>query len=117
MTTQINEKFTLFWNGPFSQWAPSTFVVDGVTFNCCEQYMMYKKALMFGDYEIAEQIMETDHPRDQKALGREVSGFDRELWEEHCIKIVRDGNYAKFTQNEDLLEELKAMVGTELVEA
>lgn len=117
MTTQLNEKFTVFYGGVFSQWTRATFVVDGVTFNCTEQYMMYKKALMFGDYNIAEEIMHTEHPRDQKALGREVSGFENELWEAHCIKIVRDGNYAKFTQNKDLLAEMAATVGTELVEA
>jgi predicted NAD-dependent protein-ADP-ribosyltransferase YbiA (DUF1768 family) len=40
------EKFTFFYtsSSPFSQWHPSEFDVDGITFNCCEQFMMYHKA-------------------------------------------------------------------------
>lgn len=40
------EKFTFFFRSesPFSQWHPSEFKVDGVHFNCCEQFMMYQKA-------------------------------------------------------------------------
>lgn len=39
------EKFTFFYrsHSPFSQWYPSEFVVDGLEFNCAEQYMMLKK--------------------------------------------------------------------------
>lgn len=40
------EKFTFFFgaDSPFSQWHPAKFEVDGVTYNCAEQYMMYQKA-------------------------------------------------------------------------
>jgi len=107
METKQKEQFAFFWGGSFSQWAKSKFVIDGVEFNCCEQYMMYKKALMFHDYDIAEQIMNSDNPREQKALGRKVDGFDKELWEKYCRDIVYDGNVAKFTQNPDMLDELK----------
>lgn len=117
MKTKTEKEFAFFWGGTFSQWARSTFVIDGVTFNTCEQYMMYKKALMFGDYEIAEKIMEADHPRDQKALGRKVKGFDKDHWERYCKDIVYDGNVAKFTQNEDMLDELMFTGNMTIVEA
>ena len=48
---KTTDRFVLFWNGPFSQWYPSKFTIDGIEYNCCEQYMMAKKALMFGDAE------------------------------------------------------------------
>lgn len=43
---EAKEEFTFFWGkqSPFSQWHKSSFTVDGMTFNCAEQYMMYQKA-------------------------------------------------------------------------
>lgn len=40
------EKYVYFWqkHSVFSQWYPCTFVIDGIKYNCAEQYMMYKKA-------------------------------------------------------------------------
>lgn len=113
------ERFTFFYRSasPFSQWHPARFTVAGVTFQSAEQYMMYGKAKLFGDEQTAWRMMRTASPAEQKALGREVAGFDRELWEARCRSIVYDGNYAKFTQNEPLLGALLATRGTTLVEA
>lgn len=52
-----------------------------------------------------------------KKLGRQVAGFDQTLWEAECQRIVYEGNWAKFTQNEELLTALRATRGTTLVEA
>lgn len=114
---KTTDRFVLFWNGPFSQWYPSKFAIDGIEYNCCEQYMMAKKALMFGDAESHKMIMSTDSPKDQKAFGRRVKGFDKSRWEEECRDIVFDANYAKFTQNGNLLEELMKTGDKEIVEA
>ena len=57
-----SDKYVFFWGGTFSNWFKSDFVIDGVTYNCAEQYMMLKKALMFGDYESAKKIMNTKRP-------------------------------------------------------
>ncbi len=116
-TTEKKEEFAFFWGGTMSQWCPSTFIVDGVEFCTCEQYMMYKKALMFHDYEIASKVMKTTKPKEQKALGREVSNFDKDVWEKYCREIVYDANVAKFTQNPDMMDELMFTVGKTLVEA
>lgn len=111
------EVFAFFWGGNFSQWAKSKFIIDGVQFSCGEQYMMYKKALMFGDFDMAKAIMGTNNPREQKAFGRQVKGFERERWETYCREIVYDANVAKFTQNDDMRDELMFTVGRTLVEA
>jgi hypothetical protein len=113
----MDEKFTFFWYGPFSQWEPSEFEIDDVSYNCAEQYMMAQKAKMFGDDDTYERIMEEDSPREQKKLGRSVKGFNAERWNIRAREIVYDGNYAKFTQNSDLLDKLLATIGTTLVEA
>jgi ribA/ribD-fused uncharacterized protein len=117
MTEMAAESFTLFWHGTFSQWHPSAFEVAGVRFEFAEQFMMYSKALLFGDRATADKIMAAQGPREQKKLGREVSGFDPKTWELFREGVVFTGSYAKFTQNPDLLEELLATRGTTLVEA
>jgi ribA/ribD-fused uncharacterized protein len=113
------EKFTFFYRteSPFSQWHPARFVVNDISFNCAEQYMMFRKAMLFGDKETMEKILLADSPGEQKQLGRMVRGFQKELWEAQCKSFVYDANYAKFTQNQHLLEKLLATKGTTLVEA
>ena len=110
-------KFVFFWNGPFSQWAKSKFVVDGVEFNTCEQYMMYKKAMLFNDTDTADAIMKTSDPRTQKSLGRQVKNFDDAVWMEHAFDYVVAGNRAKFSQNSQLNKALAETKGKVLVEA
>jgi ribA/ribD-fused uncharacterized protein len=111
--------FTFFYTqaSPFSQWYPCTFVVDGNTYSCAEQYMMRGKAVLFGDHAIAAQILAAPHPRDHKALGRKVASFDDAIWRREREAIVLAGNRAKFTQNPELRALLVATRGTELVEA
>ena len=35
-----------FYNGPFSQWHMKHMTIEGVDYNCCEQYMMAGKAIV-----------------------------------------------------------------------
>lgn len=111
------EAFTFFWKGPFSQWHDSTFVVGGVTFTHAEQYMMYAKALLFGDREAAARILASNSPREQKAIGRNARGFDDAVWVMFREGIVYSGNCVKFRQHPDLRAQLFATRGTTLVEA
>ena len=120
------EEFTFFWDGPFSQWEPCYFEIDGIEYNCAEQFMMAEKAKLFGDLDTLEMIMDTDVPRTQKALGRQVSGFVKEIWEDdeetesgqpYCWEVVWRGSMAKFSQNEHLLNALLSTDGTTIVEA
>ena len=113
----MTETYTFFRGGPFSQWTKSKFTIGGLTFNTAEQYMMYRKALLFDDQDIASKIMATGNPKVQKALGRRVRNFDQQVWQNVATDVVYKGNYAKFTQNRQLLEVLLATSGTTLVEA
>lgn len=114
---QTYDKYTFFWSGPFSNWSAAPFVLDGQKYNCVEQYMMQKKALMFGDEEIANEIMKTNNPREQKAWGRKVRGFEMAKWASVARDIVFRGCLAKFTQNPEMYEELMKTSGTLVVEA
>lgn len=111
------EDFTFFWSGPFSQWHPSPFEIDGTIYTCAEQYMMEQKALFFKDEESALKIMGTKNPKTQKSYGRKVKNFDADKWSEVAYNIVLVGNIAKFGQNENLYKFLVESEGTEIVEA
>lgn len=111
--------FTFFMepSSPLSQWHPSEFEVDGISFCCGEQFMMYKKAMLFNDIEMADKIMATPHPNEHQAFGRSVRGFKSKVWKQHCRNIVYRGNYAKFTQNRWLWDILDNTKDSLLVEA
>src|SRR5262249_41109308 len=112
-----DERYTFFWSGPFSQWHPCRFWLGGRYYNCAEQYMMEQKAILFGDPATAERIREARQPRERKALGREVRGSDQERWNAAGRDSVFAGNWAKFTQDDQLKATLLETRGTTLVEA
>lgn len=112
----MNEKFTFFWHGPFSQWYMSDFVVRGVKYNCAEQFMMCGKARLFEDWNSFGQILQLTDPKQMKILGRGIKGFEKSYWEIHARGIVYEGNKAKFEQNKSLYDLLMATEGC-LVEA
>lgn len=109
-------QFTLFYGGHFSQWYRSRFTVDGIEYTHAEQYMMAEKARLFGDKDAEKRIMAASHPKEQKAIGREVKNFNAGKWNKAARDIVYRGNYAKFMQNDNCKKALLASTGT-LVEA
>ena len=83
------DKYVLFLTSEFSQWFPSDFQdAAGRKFNCAEQYMMFRKAELFGDAESAQKILDAKTPDEQKALGRGVKGFDKDIWNAAAQGIV-----------------------------
>ena len=110
-------EYKFFYGGPFSQWFICEFEIDSVTYNCAEQYMMAEKARLFGDKESEAAIMRTGHPREQKALGRRVKGFEREAWDAVSRDTVYRANHAKFTQAHDLENVIRNTGEAILVEA
>lgn len=100
-----------------SQWFPSIFEVDGIQYQSAEQFMMAKKAELFKDTEIFQQIIASADPKQVKALGRLVKGYDDVIWQQQRFDIVVQGNCAKFSQN-SLLKQFLIGTGTQvLVEA
>jgi len=111
------EKYTFFYGGPFSQWANSIFLVDGVEYVTAEQYMMAQKALLFKDIETHAEIMRASEPYIQKALGRKVKNFNKSAWEFIAKSVVYRANYAKFSQDKYYYDALLKTKDTLLVEA
>lgn len=90
-----------------SQFFPCVFYDEFKNKFCCaEQYMMWSKANVFDDYQIAERILETQNPKTIKELGRKVKNFDEHKWNKVKREIVYKGNYFKFSQNKILKEKL-----------
>lgn len=69
---------------------------DGYTFHSSEQLFMYLKAIFFKDWEIAEEILKVETPREAKALGRKVRNYDDKLWDEKRDYYMLETLMAKF---------------------
>lgn len=113
----IDRDIIPFLKGFLSQWHPSIFEVESRQFTCAEQYMMFSKARLFEDDQMAGKIMATTSPADQKRLGQQVRNFQPDIWDQKKIEIVFDGNLAKFSQNSGLRKKLIATGSAILVEA
>lgn len=114
---RVTDKFTFFYGGEFSQWYNRKMIIDNIEFNCCEQYMMWKKAITFNDMDSASKIIESNNPKEQKELGRFVKNFNANIWDSVKHEIVFTANYNKFTQHADLKKLLLSTQNTILVEA
>ena len=79
--------------------------------------MTYSKAYLFHDNIIADKILLADDPKEQKALGRQISNFDPKVWDSICEDVVYLGNALKFGQHGWLLNQLKSTAPKLLAEA
>lgn len=108
-TNNYGEKFILFYglnnpNSICSNWYKAEFTIEDITFSCVEQYMMYMKAILFGDTYRAKMILNETVPLEMKRLGRQVDGFVDSVWNDVRYGVVLLGVYNKFNQNSDLKE-------------
>ncbi|AFU63847.1 hypothetical protein [Salmonella phage SSE121] len=105
---RVTDKFVFFFTqydifsnhyrcaNPF--WMPKHQAV-GAKFWTVEHFMMYEKAMLFGDTNIAVDIANVYHPQEAKKLGRRVKNFDNSKWEAFRENIVVNGLYAKMMAN------------------
>lgn len=111
------EKDDSVGRGCLSQWWQGGFESYGVRYCCAEQYMMAQKARLFEDCGMMEKIMSCKDPAQIKKLGRQVKGFDSQIWERAKYSIVLNGNWKKFSQNPELRSFLMSTGDRILVEA
>lgn len=121
------EPFYFFKLKPFTQWYKTSnqftytykvpqfggnvaYIENTVSFCCTEQWMMWKKALLFNDYNSANKILLSDDPAKIQHLGRCVKNFDQKVWDEQKISIVYKGNMLKFSQNPDWAKSIKQVL-------
>lgn len=101
----------------FSQWWIASFEIEGNSYPSAEHYMMFQKALLFADSEVAARILKAKSPAEAKKLGRLVKNFSPTLWDMHKYDIVVTANYHKFKQHEALRNFLLTTAERILVEA
>lgn len=100
-----------------SQWWPSPFTVDGVTYASAEHWMMAGKARLFGDAEAEEAAVTASSPAAAKKAGRLVRGFDQDRWIRERFALVVEGSVHKFGQSPELAGYLLSTGDRVLVEA
>lgn len=121
-------KYLFFWGhtpgrdgsvgkGCLSQWWPAGFDLDGTHYATAEHWMMAGKARLFGDDRAAARVLEAATPGEAKSIGREVAGFDEDVWREHRFDLVVRGSVEKFRRNPGLRAFLLSTGGRILVEA
>ena len=88
----------------FSQWWIGDFVIDGIKYQSAEHFMMAEKARLFNDDEMLNKILNSSSPAQAKKFGRNVTGFNPELWDDNKLEIVTKANMAKFSQNQEMKE-------------
>ncbi len=93
-------------NGYLSNWYLSDFKINGINYLSMEQYMMYQKAVLFGDSDTAKEILRTKDVAKVKQLGRSVKNYNDIYWNGMRQVIVYQGLLEKFGQNKELKENL-----------
>jgi hypothetical protein len=78
--------------------------------------MMWRKALLFNDAEMAQAILNEPDGAKVQILGRRVRGFKKSEWDAVAKACVRDGVLLKFAQNDDIKRALLATAGRGVAE-
>ena len=75
--------------------------IEGVSFNCVEQYFQYEKALFFKKDHKAAEIKKHSDPRSQKRIGDQIKGSsqENERWFEQAKRVMANAVKAKMDQN------------------
>jgi ribA/ribD-fused uncharacterized protein len=100
-----------------SQWWQASFEVGGTHYATSEHWMMAEKARLFQDDETMSRILNATSPEDAKKLGRQVRRFDETVWNRERLRVVEEGNFQKFKQNDLLRDFLISTADLVLVEA
>lgn len=107
----------------FSQWYTDSgeFKDKDFIYDSCEHYMMLGKLLAMngGDTSdrMVDRILEAESTEKVKKLGRKIKNFDSSKWDEVKFDVVVEGNFLKFSQDEDLKDFLLSTGDKILVEA
>ncbi len=106
-------------NQKFSNWWPQVgqdkLKLDGKSYYTAEQWIMASKARMFlnttpeikgRNSVLLDKIMNFKNPSSIKKFGRKIQGFSDTLWIPLRVALQLRGLLAKFTQSENLKQEL-----------
>lgn len=114
-----NETTLVFWGSEsmLSNFYHSPFVIQGIHYNCVEQFLCCAKALISGDEETRQLILKESNPAKQKALGRRVRNFNSKMWGEMMKNFAEEAIRAKISQNMKIYDKLVSTRGKSIGEA
>jgi len=105
-------------HSPFSNFHPSEFTDSyNHQYPNLENYFHAQKARCFNDFDTLNKILSTKNPGEAKRLGREVSNFQKDVWDKRASSVMLRGLGYKFHQSKTLMEDLRNTRGIHLVEA
>jgi ribA/ribD-fused uncharacterized protein len=100
---RITDTHLYFLTGPFSNFAYSPFILDGIKWENTEAAFMFYKAKHFNDLESMEKIKNESNPYRAKQLGRLVKNYNDKEWDKVRYKYMHKVNLAKYVQNSSFL--------------
>lgn len=119
-TKKVNGNITAFFGAlsPLSNFYEAPFKdKHNILYKHSEQYLQYRKALLFDDEITAAKILASSSPGECKSLGNRIPKFEAQKWERSAKLIMMDALMYKFKQNPKCLDTLKATGNATLAEA
>lgn len=75
------------------------------------------KAAVFGDIRQLYKIQRAFSPFEALRLGREVRGFDKEVWNRRCRSVMDHVHRSKLLSSNELMAQARTLIGKRFVEA
>ena len=98
----VYDNVVAFWGSEFGNFHRCSFAYKNLLWNSSEEAYMAEKAIFFNDYGAFFDILNSESPKEAKAIGRRVKNFDADKWNAISFDIMYDIVYQKFAQNEKL---------------
>lgn len=95
----------------------SSFNIQGQIFANIEQYLAFKKAQLSGQGSIIQRASNATNPLEAKYILHTLKKDHTQEWDKNVSSILAEGLRAKFTQNKNLLDRLRATKNKTLGEA
>ena len=107
-STQYKGEYVAFWGqfSHFSTFHKQTFEIKNNQYCTVEQAYQHQKALFFKDIPAAAHILSESDPVKCKYLGRNITEFESEKWNDKSTNIMKQILFAKFSGNSTLKQRL-----------
>ena len=91
-----------------SMFSNSKFKEDDLIFNCCYQYVIYMKLLLFDPFnnKLIDKLLKEKEPSNLKKLNKLIKNIDDKLWEKNKYDIIVMGYELIFNQNVKLKKKI-----------
>ena len=100
ISTAMTGDYVAFYGrfSPLSNFYPVALDIEGVTYNCVEQYYQTQRAIFAKRRDIADMILLTSNPASMKNLGDQLKSTNTEWYSNQAVKIMHTGLSAKFAK-------------------